>query len=119
MTDLIIRNVPDEILTELDRLAEVAKQSRQQYLITRLAELVEAGPIPARWGEGFKAFTLDGGEITMRRLDASIQAGAKSLTQEQMDAYQRAKLLADPKNGSQWGEARKILEKAGFEVFNI
>lgn len=119
MTDLIIRNVPEDILAELDRLAEVANQSRQQYLMTRLAELVEAGPIPARWGEGFKAFTSDGGEITMRRLDASIQAGAKDLTQAQMNAYQRAKLLADPKNGSRWAEARKILEQAGFEVFNI
>lgn len=119
MTDLIIRNVPDEILSQLDRLAETANQSRQQYLQSRLAELVESGPIPARWGEGFQAFTPAGGEITMRRLDESIQAGAKELTQEQMKAYQRAKLLADPKNGSKWAEARKVLESAGFEIFNI
>lgn len=119
MTDLIIRNVSDETLAELDRLAEAANQSRQQYLLTRLAELAESGPTPTRWGEGFKAFTPSGGEVTMRRLDESVQAGAKELTQEQMKAYQRAKLLADAKNGSRWAEARKVLEDVGFEVFNI
>lgn len=119
MVDLIIRNVPDEVLAEVDKLAERANQSRQQYLLTRLTELAESGPIPTRWGEGFLASTPDGGEVKMRRLDESIQTGAKELTQEQFKAYQRAKLLADPKNGSKWAEARKVLEDAGFEVFNI
>lgn len=119
MTDLIIRNVPDEILAEVDKLAEAANQSRQQYLLTRLTELAENGPLPIRLGEGFKGYTPDGGEITMRRADVDLSTGAKNLSQEQMDAYRRAKLLASPKNGSRWAEARKILEEAGFEVFNI
>jgi hypothetical protein len=119
MTDLIIRNVPDEILAEIGKLAEAANQSRQQYLLTRLAELVESGPLPTRWGEGFLASTPTGGEITMRCLEASVQADAKNLGEEETEAYKRAKLLASPKNGSKWAEARKILEEAGFEVFNI
>lgn len=119
MKDLIIRDVPGEILTALDDLAKQANQSRQQYLLTRLAELAEIGPIPLRWGEGFKAYTPNGGEVTMKKLTESVQAGAKNLTQTQMDAYQRAKLVAHPKNGNKWAEARKILEDAGFEVFNI
>jgi hypothetical protein len=119
VTDLIIRNVSDEVVAELDRLAESANQSRQQYLLTRLAEMAEAGPIPTRWGQGFKAFTPDGGEVTIRRLTESVQAGAKQLTDAQYKAYQRAKLLADPKNGGRWDEARRVLEQAGFEIFNI
>lgn len=119
MKDLIIRDVPDEILTALDDLAKQANQSRQQYLLTRLAELAETGPLPIRLGEGFKGYTPNGGEITMRRADVDLSTGAKNLTQTQADAFRRAKLLASPKNGSKWAEARKILEDAGFEVFNI
>lgn len=40
MADLLIRNVPDEILAEVDKLAEAAHQSRQQYIISRLPEIL-------------------------------------------------------------------------------
>lgn len=119
MTDLIIRNVPDEVIAEIEAQAEKANQSRQQYLLTRLTELSEVGWQPSRPGEGIKCFSPAGGEVTLKRLVESVQTGAKNLTQAEYKAFQRAKLLADPRNGGKWSEARKILEDAGFEIFNI
>jgi len=119
MTDLIIRNVPDEVLAEIESQASLSNQSRQQYLKTRLEELAEVGWQPASYGDGLKCYTPNGGRVTLKRLTEGVQTGARGLTQEEFEAYKRAKMLVSPKNGSQWAEGRKILEAAGFEVFNI
>jgi len=43
--------------------------------------------------------------------------GAKEMSQAQMDAYQKAKLVISEKNGADVEGAKKILEGAGMEVF--
>lgn len=118
MADIMIRNIPDDIAARIAEIAEASGQSREAYLRQRLAEIAEAGEIVPRWGDGFKCFAKSGGEVTLRSLAESISGGAKNLTEKEFAAYQRARLLADPRNGSKWGEARKVLEEAGFEVFN-
>ena len=37
----------------------------------------------------------------------------------QKSAYMQAREAASPENGSQWKEARQILEKAGFSVYKL
>lgn len=116
--DILIRDVPEEIVQRIDELARKANQTRQGYLLGRINDLAKGDWQPVRHGQGFKCFTPTGGEATIRMYSESVGGGADRLTQAQMDAYQRAKLLADPRNGGRWAEAREVLEKAGFEVFN-
>lgn len=119
MTDLLIRNVPDEIVSRLDSQAGIKNQSRQSYLLAILEDVASSEYIPTKWGEGYKAFTPTGGKCSLSRGNGYVSGGATELTQAEMDAYQRAKMLADPKNGSRWAEARQVLVDAGFEVWNV
>lgn len=116
MTDILIRNVPEEIIHGLDQLK--GKLSREEFLRRKLVEIAEAGEVPRlRHGQGLRAYTENGGHARLVAYTASVGGGAGNLTREQFDAYHRAKLLADPRNGEDWAKARKALEDAGFEVF--
>lgn len=119
MTDLLIRNVPDEIISRLDSQAAIKNQSRQVYVLALLGDAASSDYIPTRWGEGYRAFTPSGGKCTLIRGDGYVSGGATELNQGQFDAYKKAKMLADPKNGSRWAEARQCLIGAGFEVWNV
>jgi hypothetical protein len=64
-----------------------------------------------------RGFTEQGGTCHLKDLgDGTIQRGAKNLSQEQMDAYKKASLVADYLNGGNWEKAEKLLKEAGFEV---
>ena len=116
MADIIIRNVPDEVVHQLDVLS--GNLSREEYLRQRLAEIAEIGAVPQlRHGQGIRAFTPTGGKVRLVTYIESVGGGASGLSQEQFDAYKRARLLADPRNGGDWAKARAALEAAGFEVF--
>ena len=69
------------------------------------------------FGQGIQAFTSTGGKARLVNILDGVGGGASDLTQEQFDAYKRAKLIADPRNGGDWANARQVLEDAGFEVF--
>ena len=124
--DVLICNVPEAAMRALDALATQAHLDREGFLRLKLIVLAETNPetvwTPARFGEGFKAFTPTGGSCTLKRLgkeSVQIQRGAKNLFRDEFDAYERAALVASPLNGNAWQSARRILEEAGFEVFNI
>lgn len=120
--DILIRNVPDEIVEAIENEAAIAGTSRQELLVGLLSERFGGENSPLRAGEGLKGLTPTGGVVVIRSLgpdSPGVQGGAKNLMQDEFDAYQRAKLLADSRNGSRWQEARRVLEEAGFEVFNV
>lgn len=117
MPDVLIRNVPDEVLERLK--GQSGSKSLQEYLLYVLQTMAGSSYVPSRWGEGYRAFTPTGGKCTMTRGDNYVSGGASNLSQAEMDAYQKAKMLADPKNGGRWVEAREVLESAGFEVWNV
>lgn len=119
MTDLLIRNVPDAVVARLDEQASTKNQSRQAYLLAILEDAAGSDYRPTQWGGGYKAFTKSGGKCSLLRGDGHTMGGASNLTQAEMDAYQKAKMLASPKNGGQWLEARQVLLDAGFEVWNV
>ena len=54
MTDLLIRNVPDEMVARLEGQAATKNQSRQGYLLAILLEAASSDYIPTRWGEGYR-----------------------------------------------------------------
>lgn len=71
------------------------------------------------FNHGFKGITQNGGTCTIKNFEPAIGGGAKNLTQAEMDAYNNATMYADPANGSDWDRAKRTLEAAGFEVFNV
>lgn len=114
--DIAIRNIPDEVIAALDELR--GKTSREEFIRQKLAEIAEAGEVPPpRFGKGLRASTPTGGKVRIVQYIESVGGGASSLSEEQFAAYQRARLLADPRNGGKWAEAKAILEEVGFEVF--
>ena len=118
--DIIIRGLKDKTVATLDALAAEAGQSREAYLRTRLERIVAEGWTPNRPGTGYRAFATSGGKATMLMFDGgSVSGGASNLAQAEMDAFTKAKFVADAKNGGKWSEARRILEAAGFEVFQV
>lgn len=119
--DILIRDVKEEVVEALDRLARETGMSRSSYIRARLTDAAQAGRLPARFGEGYRAFASGGGKATLKRGGPGdrVQRGARKLSQEEFDAFQRACMVADPRNGGDWLEARRILEAAGFEVFHI
>jgi len=114
--NITIRNIPEEVLAQIDAIK--GSLSREEFLRRALAEIAEVGEVPqAKHGKGLRGFTETGGAVRLVQYAISIGGSAQNLTQEQFDAYRRAKLLADERNGGKWAEAKEVLEAAGLEVY--
>lgn len=114
--NLTIRNVPDDAIARID--AMLNGQPRESYLRDLIIQISKAPELSQpQWGQGFKVIAPGGGSGTLRSLETSVSGGCTNFTQKQFDAFQKAKLLIDIRNGSRWEEAKKILEDAGLEVF--
>lgn len=114
--NITIRNIPEEVIAQLDSIK--GPLSREEFLRRKLAEIAEIGEVPqVRQGQGLRGYTETGGKVRLVQYTASIGGGASKLTPEQFDAYQRAKLIADERNGGQWIEAKEILKAVGLEVY--
>lgn len=116
MADIVIRGIPDEVVARLDQLK--GDGSREAFLRRKLSEIADAGEVPPpRIGKGIRAFTPSGGKVRIVNYRESTGGGASNLGQKEFDAYQRASLLVDSRNGGKWQEAIEVLQGAGFEVF--
>jgi hypothetical protein len=63
-------------------------------------------------------YSLSGGHVTLRQTAPyGVSGGATRCTQAEYDAYKKARLLADLRNGGDMTRVRAVLEAAGFEVF--
>jgi len=118
--DILIRNLSDEVVAQLDIIK--GDLSREEFLRRKLAQIAEAGEVPEiKQGQGLRAFTADlsphGARIRLVAYAATIGGSAQNLTPEQFNAYQHAKLVADPRNEGNWQRAKEILEAAGLEVY--
>ena len=118
--DILIRSIPKEVVAQLDSIK--GQLSREEFLRRKLAEIAEIGEVPqVQQGQGLRGFTDDlsshGGRIRLVAYAASIGGSAQNLTPEQFNAYQHAKLVADPRNEGNWQRAKEILEAAGLEVY--
>jgi hypothetical protein len=119
MKDILIRSLEEDLVAALDNAATLAGLSREEYLRGELARIAGATLVP-RFGHGLRAFTPTGGTCVLKALgaeSAQVQGGAQNLSQSEMEAFRRAKLLAAPANGGRWAAARQVLEQAGFEIF--
>jgi hypothetical protein len=116
MANITIRDIPDEAIKAIDTMLQ--GKSRESYLRELITQAAEApSPIKLKWNQGLKAISPNGGNATLRNMVESVSSGANNLSQSHFDAFQRAKMQADPRNGGNWAKAKETLEAAGFEVY--
>lgn len=115
--NITIRNIPDEVLAQINAIK--GPLSREEFLRRALAEIAEVGEVlqVKHTGAGLRGFTETGGTVRLVAYASSIGGSAANLTPEQFAAYQRAKLLVDPRNGGDWDRAKKVLEAAKIEMY--
>ena len=119
MTKFTLRVDDDLLVRRFDELAKTNGKTRTAYIIELMQQVVDRDYVPAREGEGFRALTDSGGEATLMRHDRYVSGGMAGLDVDQRFAYEHAREVASPENGSKWKAARRILEKAGFRVFKL
>lgn len=119
MIKFTLRVDDDELVGRIDDLAKSQGKTRTRYIIELMEQVVERDYVPTRDGEGFRATTDRGGEVTLIRHDRYVSGGMAGLDIDENAAYEQAREMASPENGNQWQKARAILEDAGFRVFML
>jgi hypothetical protein len=119
MVKFTLRVDDNELVAQFDDLARSHGMTRTAFIIQLMEDAVNAGYVPMREGEGFQAITPSGGEVSLIRHKKYVSGGMNGLDEDQTAAFERAKKVASPDYGSQWIEARKTLEEAGFRIFKL
>jgi hypothetical protein len=120
MAKFTLRVEDDEIVNQFDDLARDHGMSRTALIVQLMEDALKAGYVPMRAGEGFRAITGSGAEISLVRHEKHASSNATGLlNDDQTVAFERAQHLVSPESGSRWVEARKTLEEAGFRVFKL
>ena len=119
MVKFTLRVDDEELVGRIDELAKTQGKTRTAYIVELMQQAVDRDYVPAREGEGFRAMTDTGGEVTLMRHDRYVSGGMVGLDEVQKSVYEQAREVASPENGSQWKEARRVLEKAGFSVYKL
>lgn len=119
MADITLRNVDEGVVNALTEQAALKDTSREALIKQILSQYVGQIGIPSK---GYMGYAKNGTEIRLiNAIDdvASTTTKGPGLSQSQVSALRRAELMAHPKNGSRWAEARKVLESAGFEIYEL
>ena len=120
MVKFTLRVDDENLIDQFDELARDHGLTRTALITQLMRDALDAGYVPMRPGEGLRAITASGAEVSLERREKYVSSGrAGLLTDEQEAAFDRACALAAPERGSQWVEARKTLETAGFKVFKL
>ena len=119
MIKFTLRIDDEQLVKDVDELARIHGMTRTAFIIQLMQDAVNAGYFPMRDGEGFRAISDTGGEATITRHNDYVSGGMRGLNKKQEAAYELAKKLASPEQGSQWIQAREILEKSGFKVYRL
>lgn len=119
MTDITLRSVDEGVINALTEQAAQKGISREALIKQILADYVAQIGVPRR---GYMGYAKNGTEIRLiNAVDDVTGSTTKGpgLSQAQISALRKAELMAHPKNGSKWAEARQVLETAGFEVYEL
>jgi hypothetical protein len=120
MAKFTLRVEDDELVSQFDDLARDHGMTRTALIVQLMKDALKVGYVPMRAGEGFRAITGSGAEISLVRLEKHVSSEKSGLLNDDQDvAFERAQRLASPEYGSRWVEARKTLEEAGFRVFRL
>jgi len=120
MVKFTLRVEDDELISRFDELARTHGMTRTAFIVQLMEDALNGGYVPMREGEGFRAIIANGAEISLIRHSDHVAGERHGLLEEAQEAaFEHAKKVARSEYGSQWIEARKILEKAGFKVFRL
>lgn len=117
MATLTIRNVDEGVANALTQEADKKGVGREELVRQILGQYVAQIGIPRR---GYVAYAKNGTEIHLINSGEDVFGSTSKgpgLSQAQITALRKAELLANPKNGSKWSEARAALEAVDLEVF--
>ena len=102
------------------RMVGTTQAECEQIFAYFMQDAVNAGYVPMRDGEGFRAITGSGTEVSLIRFNKGVGSEQHGLLNDDQEvAFERAKQISEPAFGSRWVEARKVLEEAGFKVFKL
>lgn len=119
MADITLRNVDEGAVNALTEQAAQRGISREALIKQILADYVAQIGVPRR---GYMGYAKNGTEIRLiNAVDdvAGTTTKGPGLTQAQISALRKAELMCQPKNGSKWPDARKLLESVGFEIYEL
>ena len=120
MVKFTLRIDDNNLVRQFDELARTHGMTRTALIVQLMQDAVSAGYVPMREGEGFRAITGSGTEVSIIRLSKDVVGEQDGLLNDgQKVAFERAKQISEPEYGSRWVEARKMLEEAGFKVFKL
>jgi hypothetical protein len=120
MVKFTLRIDDKELVNQFDELARTHGMTRTAFIVQLMRDTVSAGYVPMRNGEGLRAITGSGAEVSLTRLNQDVISKQQGLlSDDQESAFKRAKQISGPKHGNRWVEARTILEEAGFKVFRL
>jgi hypothetical protein len=117
MSDLLIREVPDEIRNALSEKARAEGVTREDWLRAQLIKLAAQPTVKSRYA--FKAYGPEGAFATIKRssVDGYVSQGAKNCSQEQFDAYQMAVNYVERNEAGDRELAHDLLSKHFETVF--
>ena len=120
MVKFTLRVDNKELVNQFDELARTHGMTRTAFIVQLMKDAVSAGYVPMRNGEGFRAITGSGAEVSLIRSNEDVSSKQQGLlSDDQEAAFKRAKQISGPESGNRWLEARTILEEAGFMVFKL
>lgn len=120
MAKFTLRVNDEQLVNNFDELARSHGMTRTALIVQLMEDALNAGYVPMREGEGFRAITGSGAEISLARYKTDVSSDRQGLLNDDQEAaFERARKVASPEHGSQWVAVREILENAGFKVFKL
>lgn len=119
MSDLLIREVPDNVMSALAEKAVGAGMSRADYVRDRLAEIASGPIVKERY-----AYRIYGkaGKGIIRRLSNhpnGVGGGCSNFSEEEFEAYNKAQDYMRRNGPGDREQALKLLSDAFEEVFEV
>ena len=91
MVKFTLRVDDDTLVSRFDELAREHGMTRTALIVQLMQDALDAGYVPMRPGEGLRAITGSGAEVSLERREKYVSSGrAGLLTDEQEAAFDRA-----------------------------
>lgn len=112
-----IREIPDDVAAKVDALASAADQSREGWLRELVINATKQPVVRKRYT--IKVYGASGKGLIRRYDDGpnNVGGGANNFSDEEFDAYERAKDLVSRNNPGDKEKAIGILQRVFEDVF--
>ena len=107
MVKFTLRVDDNNLVGRFDELASTHGMTRTAFIVQLMQDAVNAGHVPMRDGEGFRAITGSGTEVSLIRSNKGVSSEQQGLLNDDQEvAFERAKQISEPAYGSRWGDRR-------------